>query len=212
MIDNNSMNQKKRYADPKKVILTDCDGVLLDWEYSFHVWMSHKGYTLLDHGNYKIAKAYDISIEESKTLIRTFNESAAIGFLPPLRDAVYYVRKLHERFGYVFHCLTSLSDNEYAKELRVRNLNKLFGEGVFEEVVCADTGADKHALLEPYTNSNCIWVEDKPENAELGLQYGLNSILMGHDHNLEYRNPMIPRVWKWEHIYKMVEASEIVED
>jgi hypothetical protein len=145
-------------------------------------------------------------------MIRAFNESAAIGFLPPLRDAVYYVRKLHERYGFVFHCLTSLSTDEYAKKLREKNLNKLFGEGVFEKVVCADTGADKHDILEPYRDSRCIWVEDKPENAVLGQEYGLNSILMGHNHNSHFKDPSIPRVWKWEHIYKMVEAAEIIED
>jgi hypothetical protein len=35
---------------------------------------------------------------------------------------------------------------------------------------------------------------------------------MGHDHNAYYRNPSIPRVWKWEHIYNMIELAEIVED
>ena len=150
--------------------------------------------------------------DTAKSLIRQFNESAAIGFLPPLRDAVHYVRKLHEKQGYVFHCLTSLSNDPNAQRLRQMNLDKVFGKGVFEVLVCADTGADKDEILEPYRNSGCIWVEDKPENAELGLQMGLKSIIMGHDHNAYYRNPSIPRVWKWEHIYNMIELAEIVED
>ena len=203
---------KKVYTDPRKVILTDCDGVLLDWEYSFKVWMLHRGYEVVNPGEYKMGEMFDISQDTAKSLIRQFNESAAIGFLPPLRDAVHYVRKLHEKMGYVFHCLTSLSDDPAAQRLRQMNLDKVFGVGVFEVLVCADTGADKDNILEPYRNSGCIWVEDKPENAELGVGMGLKSILMGHDHNAYFRDGRIPRVWKWEHIYNMIELSEIVEE
>ena len=30
--------------DLDKVILTDCDGVLLNWEYAFHCWMDAHGF------------------------------------------------------------------------------------------------------------------------------------------------------------------------
>ncbi len=30
----------------QKLILTDADGVLLDWEWAFSVWMQERGYTL----------------------------------------------------------------------------------------------------------------------------------------------------------------------
>lgn len=202
---------KKVYTDPRKVILTDCDGVLLDWEYSFKVWMLHRGYEVINPGEYKMNEMFDISKEESKSLIRQFNESAAIGFLPPLRDAVHYVRKLHEEQGYVFHCLTSLSDDPDAQRLRQMNLDKVFGKGIFEKLICADTGADKDDILEPYRNSRCIWVEDKPENAQLGLEMGLSSVLFGHDHNADC-GIKCPRVWKWKHIYDMITLAEIVED
>lgn len=201
----------KIYVDPRKVILTDCDGVLLDWEYSFKVWMMHRGYEAQVSGTYNIAEMFDITKSEKDTLVRQFNESAAIGFLPPLRDAVHYVRKLHDEHGYVFHCLTSLSDDPSAKRLRQMNLDKVFGKGIFEVLTCADTGADKHEILEPYRNSRCVWVEDKAENAQLGLEMGLSSVLFGHDHNIN-SNIGCPRVWKWKHIYDMIALSEIVED
>ena len=203
---------KRVYTDPRKVILTDCDGVLLDWEYSFKVWMLHRGYEVINPGEYKMGAMFDIPQDTAKSLIRQFNESASIGFLPPLRDSVYYIRKMYEKLGYVFHCLTSLSDDPFAQRMRQMNLDKVFGKGIFEKLICADCGADKDVILEPYRNSGCIWVEDKPENAELGIEMGLKSIIMGHDHNAHYKNSNIPRVWKWEHIYSMVELSEIVED
>ena len=27
-----------------KIILTDCDGVVLDWEFAFSNWMEHRGH------------------------------------------------------------------------------------------------------------------------------------------------------------------------
>ena len=82
--------------DTKKVILTDCDGVLLNWEYAFTVWMDRHGYKLnVDSEVYDVGDRYGISKQEKKKLVKYFNESSAIGYLPPLRDAMYYVDLLH---------------------------------------------------------------------------------------------------------------------
>jgi hypothetical protein len=34
---------KSKYKN-KKIILTDCDGVCLDWEWAFNVWMQEHGF------------------------------------------------------------------------------------------------------------------------------------------------------------------------
>lgn len=188
-----------------KVILTDVDGVLLNWEYAFKVWMERRGYTLShDATEYDISYRYNIPTIKSKELVRTFNESAAIGFLPPLRDAMYFVDLLHRKHGYVFHAITSLSTDPAAGKLREENLCKLFGETVFESVVCIGTGADKDEALEPYRDSGLLWIEDKVENAELGQKIGLNSILVEHGHNMNYVHPDIPIVKNWAEIYEMI--------
>jgi len=36
-----------------KVIVTDCDGVLMNWEYAFNVWMHQQGHTLAPKGETK---------------------------------------------------------------------------------------------------------------------------------------------------------------
>ena len=188
----------------EKVILVDCDGVLLDWGYPFSKRMGEWGYTLVEPTVYDMAKAYGIEKVQARALVAEFNASAAIGWLPPFRDAIKYVRKLHEEGGYVFHCITSLSLDPYAIKLREKNLHAIFGETVFEKIICLDTGADKHEALAPYELSGCFWVEDKPENAVVGYELGLNSILMEHDHNREWSHPGIPKVKNWREIYKMI--------
>ena len=189
-----------------QVILVDCDGVLLNWEYAFAIWMDEHGFTKVSGGdlNYDIGERYNISHEQGRKLIKMFNESAAIGFLPPLRDAMYYVKRLHEEHGYVFHCITSLSTDPNAQKLRRMNLDKLFGDTVFEEIVCLPTGADKHEALEPYRGSACWWVEDKPENAKVGFDIGLKSIIIEHGHNMHYYHESIPIVKNWKELYNII--------
>jgi FMN phosphatase YigB (HAD superfamily) len=193
------------YKD-KKIILTDGDGVLLDWEYAFGIWMQERGYILREDAKltYYIHEMYNnLGYDESKKLVRIFNESAAMGFVPALRDAMHYVKRLHEEYGYVFHCITSMSKDVNAQKLRSMNLNKLFGATVFEELVCLDTGADKDEALEKYRDSGLWWIEDKPENADLGHTIGLKSILVEHGHNMHHTCPY-PIVKNWKEIFELI--------
>jgi len=191
-----------------KVILTDCDGVLLNWEASFTTWMAQKGYNKIDADEYDVAKSYGLSKAESKPLVRQFNESAWMGYLPALRDARSGVAKLVEA-GYEFVCITSLSLDENAKKARVRNLQAIFGEDVFtmENVVCLDTGADKDEALAEYAGLGLWWIEDKTENAKLGVAMGLNTILVNHGHNQDCDNTNIKRVANWAEIVSIVTNS-----
>jgi hypothetical protein len=182
-----------------KIILTDCDGVLLDWEKGFNEWMSSKGYTKVVEGIYDISKTYGLEKEVGKRLVREYNESAWMGYLKAFRDARSGVAKLYEA-GYRFHCITSLSLDKKAKRLRMQNLENVFGKGVFKELVCLDTGADKDEALAEYEGSGFYWLEDKTENAECGLKFGLKSILIQHAHNVDCDNEDIIVCEDWNGI------------
>lgn len=191
------------------VILTDVDGVLLNWEYAFAIWMEQHGFEKVQGGmlHYSLAKRYGLDEPQVKRLVKMFNESASIGFLPPLRDAIHYVKLLHERHGYIFHAITSLSLDSNAGKLRELNLSKLFGDTVFEKVVCLDTGADKDEELSKYKGTECFWIEDKTENALVGHELGLSSILVEHGHNMHFHHESIPVVKNWKHIHDIITGS-----
>ena len=193
----------------KKYIITDCDGVLLDWEEGFSVWMEHHGHELVEGYQfmYEMNERYGITKDQARKLIKTFNESAAIGFLPPLRDSQYYVKMLAEKHQFKFVVLTSLSLDPYAKELRIRNLNKIFGD-CFIDVICLDTGADKNiALFELATKyPGNFWIEDKPENVMAGVDAGFKGILIEHGHNMDFQDTFVAK--KWEDIYNLVTRHE----
>lgn len=195
----------------EKIILTDCDGVLLNWEYAFCIWMEQHGHTQIENGNleYNIAKRFSITEATGKQLVKQFNESAAMGFLPALRDSRYYVKRLHEEHGYVFHCITSMSLDPNAKKLRQMNLDKMFGPTAFPVLECLDTGADKHEALKPYKDSSLFWIEDKLENAVAGLDVGLKPILIEHGWNMNDDIPKgMTKVVNWKQLYETITGEE----
>lgn len=204
MLDN-IINVVYNYKMNNKLILTDADGVLLDWEWAFRVWMTEHGYEFNEAGkkSYYLTHHYtDTNHDDIMRQVKTFNESAAIGFLPALRDSTHYVKRLHEEHGYQFRVITSLSTDQNAKKLREMNLRKIFGSAI-ENVICIETNAPKDSVLEEYKNSKLFWIEDKPENADVGHNLGLNSILMEHGHNMNHKCNY-PIVKNWQQIYEIV--------
>ena len=192
-----------------KIILTDCDGVCLDWEFGFQTWMATHGHDIQEKDVYSVARQYDLTKTKAKSLVEIFNSSASMGFLPPLRDSQYYIKLLAEKLGYKFIAVTSLSHDESAQKLRTCNLKKLFGEDTFLEYHYLGCGDDKDEILTELAAKyhGSIWVEDKYINAEVGHELGFDALLMEHGHSLNYVGPA--RVVKnWEDIYNYVIRRE----
>jgi len=183
-----------------KMILTDCDGVLMDWVTPFHEWMETLGYTLLDKSVYSIGDAYGITREEGHELVEIFNNSDHIRNLKPLPGAVEYVTKLVEQ-GYEFHVITSLSDSPEAKGKRFMNLTETF-PGAIASLECLSCGADKDEALSPYKGTGLFWIEDKPENAYAGAAVGLKPILLSHGYNSYAVG--IPTYDAWSGVYQHI--------
>jgi len=188
-----------------KLILTDIDGVMLDWETGFHDWMESKGFVRNAIASYDMHVVYNQRKEHVKELVREYNNSAWMCCLNPLRDAVEGVKMLASA-GYRFGAITSLSLDPYAGQLRKENLIKHFGD-VFDFVTCLDTGADKDEALAPYKDSGMWWLEDKPENARLGADLGLKSILVRHQHNANFEYDGVTQVDNWAQIYNTIIKS-----
>jgi hypothetical protein len=186
----------------KNLILTDIDGVMLDWETAFHDWMESKGFVRGAIASYDMHKVYNQRKPLIKELVAEFNNSAWMCCLKPLRDAQYGVAKIADA-GYRFGAITSLSLDPYAGELRKQNLNNLFGD-VFDFVTCLDTGADKDDALLPWKDSGLWWIEDKPSNAKLGADLGLKTLLIRHEHNAYFDYSGVKKVDTWAQIYNAI--------
>jgi len=189
----------------KKLILTDVDGVLFDWEYGFDRWVrKHHGLKTIIAHEYNLSKRYDQEKGKMRDLVQIFNESNSAGVLTPFRDSVKFVRKLREERGVSFHAITSMSDQIISHNNRMTNLETVFGKGTFETLTCLPLGGDKRGALEEYRDTGCVWVEDSYDNAVLGADMGLQSLLMDHPYNQNVeRRSGVSRVFDWENIWYM---------
>lgn len=191
----------------EKLILTDADGVLLDWNNEFNRWAQSRGYNEVRSDVYDMHLCYDISPIKAKKIIKQFNESAAICQLPTFRDSKFWVKRIYEELGYKFRVITSVSLCPYSIEARRMNLEYHFGDAI-ESLVCLDTGADKWDVLSKYKDTGLWGIEDKTQNALAGKHFGLKSVLIEHDHNIEASVTYdILRVKDWKQIYRLIKKD-----
>lgn len=191
----------------ENVIVTDADGVLMYWEHGFHMWMVSKGYREIKNGFYNIEDKYGISKEEGDVLVDAFNESAAMRRLPPYKDAIKYIRKLHEDHGYVFHCISAIPDTRDMYEARMENIENLFGKTAFERLTLCGHSANKQELLKEYEGTNCWWIEDLHKNLKYGVDLGMRGILMDHHYNKHHETWQYIRVYNWRQIYDLITGN-----
>jgi len=92
-----------------RIILTDVDGVLLEWEHHFTKWMLHR--TLFDErgaryhphrllpdkqNTYEMAERFGVTKNEIRKEIREFNRSAWMGTQRPMLVSKTWVKLLCE--------------------------------------------------------------------------------------------------------------------
>ncbi|AKF13466.1 hypothetical protein PHIN3_203 [Sinorhizobium phage phiN3] len=185
-----------------KVILTDVDGVLLDWIGSFEKYMNtaHNLYTV-DDTSYRLDKRFGAHPDKELFYIEDFNHSPEIGNLLPHKDAVEGVRRFVEE-GYKFLVITSLSKNDSSCRARVENLEREFGADAFEDFVFLDIGERKNDVLAKFEGSGYPWVEDLPKNALDGHSIGLKTYLMKHTYNADFAHDEMVFVNNWKEISK----------
>ena len=203
-----------------RIILTDVDGVLLEWEHHFTKWMLQKSY-FDDDGNrfyphkllpnkqdeYEMANRFGVTKNEIRALIREFNRSAWMSTQRPMEESQTWVKLLAAE-GWTFIPITSQTSDIPAQELRKRRLGELFGDHVFTNYHILGTGSDKDSALAEFHGTGLYWVEDKPHNAVAGLKYGLKPILIDHEYNRDFKHPDITRVNNWKQIHEILSRPQ----
>lgn len=189
-----------------KVILTDIDGVVLDWETRFHEWMDSLGHQRVNgyESLYGMHRIYDLP--NALDLVRQFNASAAIGFLDSFRDSAQVFYQL-QRKGYLFVGVTAMGTDHYAKLLRKINIDRLF-PGMFSDVHFVELLETKKGILTELAKKypGAIWAEDHIQNFEDGASLKFKAFLMDHLYNRDYdasKNGGV-RVHSWKEIYDYI--------
>lgn len=177
-----------------KIILTDIDGVCLDWSKQFNKYLEfyHPGKSVNDPTEYS-----DYAHIEKE--MQAHNHSAWFGYMEPLRDAAETLNRLSAE-GWEVHGCTAMGHDPYAISLRKRNL-EMFFPNVFNRLDTVGFGQGKEEWLEKYRGQECIWIEDKWTNALVGASMGIKTFLMRHSYNASYDDKRIVKVDNWQQIY-----------
>ena len=190
-------------------ILTDADGVLVDWNHGFLQFLAAKGYnvSVVDEESYSFVDRLGLTKSEEIRLIEEFNYSDGIRYLEPFADAVENVAKLADA-GFRFTVITSLGNTPEAINNRTHNLRFIFGD-IFDDIQCLKMGLNKSIALNKWVGSNLLWVDDHITQVEAGYNQGLSAILVTHPYNKVYTEGKFRRVshtTPWAEIYNIAMA------
>lgn len=195
----------------EKIILTDADSVLVDWNKAFKEFMTEKGYISTPNceKHYRLCEWYpSFNDQEIRELVLELNTSNRIAKLEAFRDATEYVAKLN-KIGYTFICITALSQHPAARKYREENIDNLFGKGTFDHsrMICLNPNDSKYDSLKQWEDSGLYWIEDHFGHAESGYELGLKSILMANEYNKQFHTNLFPTVNSWKEIYEIINPT-----
>lgn len=190
----------------EKIILSDADGVLLDWKYGFEQWLYEThGKTLLRETENVYDVIYRVSgltSIEARELVHDFNRSDYIRKLRPHRDAPEFVDKLYN-LGYKIHVITKIDNTPETWEKRNYNLKEIYGDAICK-LECMGDMPNKIKHLSAFKNSGMWWIEDSIKNAKDGHELGLKTILVKHEHSVSFVHDDIFPVDTWKEIYDLI--------
>lgn len=189
-----------------KIILTDVDDVLFDWSGEFTKWVlentNHRPSRSLKEF-WHIEKWLDIPVQEAIDLVNVFNTCP--DHWPNFKgiEAAKEVISRLSSDGYKFVAITACKSDEWAKQKRIENIEREFGNS-FLDVHCVYYNESKYDYLKKYDPT--YWIDDKYDNIVDGFKAGHKCFLMNMPHNSEYENDgSFTRVDNWyqfEHYIK----------
>ena len=181
----------------RKILLTDIDGVVLDWQKHFNKYLDHY---------YPGEELFDPTVfaqgERTGKIIKEFNNSAWIGFLEPWKDSVEVLTELNHMGWKIYGC-TSMGTDQYANALRKKNIETLMPD-VFAQLEIIPFMQPKGNWLAPWKGSGAVWVEEKWSNAIIGADMGIKTFLMKQSYNSKQDYQGVEKVDNWRQIYNKV--------
>lgn len=191
-----------------KVVITDIDEVVFNWQGPFEKWILREGkYTPTQPlcNFWDIERWLEIPYDEGRHLIEEFNHLEE--FWPnfePLSEVRKNILAL-EDLGYKFVAVTACSEDEWTHVNRWHNLKRCFGTA-FDTLHCVGLSASKKEMLERYKPT--YWVEDKLRHAIDGADLGHTSFIVDYPWNRYANDDRITRVKNWNDIFEIITSSE----
>lgn len=196
-----------------KTIITDVDGVLLNWGDGFDYWLQHTKHIACTHSHtpntYGMGDKYDLSDGQILELIDEFNGTPYFGELSPIRDAADIIPWLVNSDDYAvgwLSCGAPTKNPMLAYNRRNANIRAVFGVGITGELL--GLRCSKIDSLKQYDPNTSVFVEDSLSHALDGANLGFETFLMDFPYN-QSSTPLpllIHRVQSWSEIEEALHA------
>jgi 5'(3')-deoxyribonucleotidase len=181
----------------KPILLTDVDGVLLNWIDGFEQFLTtHHGYLQHQRVQDFVSLQQRLGVDQATvdSLVEQFHFDISFETLESLPGAATTVKVLAKWFDLV--AITACGTDPRIQEARARNLEHEFGS-VFKRVLCTDTFEGKAEYLTQFEPT--WWIEDHINNAELGTKFGHKGLLIDAPYNQGDLPPGVSRVQNMPH-------------
>lgn len=158
---------------PTKLIITDVDGVLVDWIATFEPWAvaklgRHPGPPLDWHQDLRYWLCPDDPVR-GQELIEEFQLSDAAGRLAVYPDALEYLPKIHA-MGYYFVAISSAGCHPDIVKRRVECVTRHFGTEMFRAFHITAPLTSKVRVLQTYPS--CCFIDDMEKQTGPALAVG----------------------------------------
>ena len=173
--------------DKKPILLTDLDGVSIDWLKGFVNYMEHELGHKAEHLKPKHFSMIDIfpEIEKPYLHIKDYQHTDHYREVESYKGS-YEAYKTLKEMGVSVIAVTSCGEEKKIQENRLYNLEKNFPD-IFDDIHLLDLGADKTQVLSKYDNSR--FIDDQLGNVLSGVKTGHKSYLWDMSYNKEDELP-----------------------
>ncbi len=180
-----------------KIILSDVDSVLLNFNAGFEIYLRELNYPIRPdfHSHNNLTSALNLSFEEEQILVHNFFETDGVFELSAVSHAIDAVQTLYGH-GWDFVAISACPSSQTIRERRFQNLEEVFGIN-FLDLHLTGAGGCKKSVLSSYDPA--IWVEDNHVNAVVGHELGHRTFLIDYPHNRIDGCP-VERVNDWKEI------------
>ncbi|QQG32117.1 hypothetical protein CkP1_0217 [Citrobacter phage CkP1] len=170
--------------EPKPVIATDVDGILIKWQsglpyfaQKYNLPLDEILKTIANDSFVAPAKLFNCSEEFASKLLLKYNNSDFIRYLSAYDDALKVVNELKKTYDFV--AVTALGNSVDAHLNRQFNLNALFPDAFKDIFVCDYNESKDHLLtrvLEKYGDRCVCYVDDLGKHIDSATEVFIGSV------------------------------------
>ena len=196
----------------KKTLLTDCDGVLLDWLSGIPEFLASQGLDsdhlmdgLMGNQFIPIEKIFmSETVEQALSRMNDYHRSDCMKKLPIMEPgAEASLKRLSDEYEIIV--VTSFSEDKAAQKNREENLQLRYGNSI-SDLICLPFSANKTDVLRDLAKSRdvSLWVDDQIKHVYHGINAGINSYQYTYNMSCGRNTGEVRELDSWRKIEKML--------